>query len=600
MKKSAIALLFAVLAHAQVYSPLVLKKGQPDPTNLKAMAQGIFTQADAVTPREKAEAIWRFFLTDGRFVKPGFWYHIAGWAYEEPRGEVLDPIRLMNSYGFGLCYQIAPLLADLWEAGGIGPARVWFLTGHTVAEVFYDGGYHYFDSDMMGYNVLPDQTVASVQYLVDHPLAECRTGACSKPWYPADVRANAIPDLASLFTTAEDNWIFPFQRAPHGHTMDFVLRPGERMIRYYQPETPDSYYLPKKFDGKSWTDFPQEIAQYNLRTKDGPRSQKDNRQWATGAIEYRPQSLQDVYEMPSPYVIIDAKFRAEGDPVTAETSVDGGRTWTAGTSAATGSYGYQIRFQPRDAKISSLVITTRFQLNPRTLPELTAGPNELQYTAAAHKRTPIPIRAGKVEAFASKTTNITYAGDAAQGYIINKSPQPAELIFEVAAPQLAGVDVGGRFLDLRDGLAPDKFTAEVRKVDAWPSKDAAPPAASIAWSLNAKGPYRTLWTHDPKLTKKTLRWPEVDRAIRGLPAGTQRIYVRYRIRGMAMDDFRLAAISPANPQTSTLRITHRWRENGEAREHIESLTGPRSYTVETAAGTTITNEALIMECPPKQ
>jgi hypothetical protein len=84
----------------QVYSPVVLKVGQPDPTNLKALALGIYKQADAHTPREKAEAIWRFFLTDGRFVKPGFWYHIAGWAYEEPLGEVLDPMKLLNSYGF--------------------------------------------------------------------------------------------------------------------------------------------------------------------------------------------------------------------------------------------------------------------------------------------------------------------------------------------------------------------------------------------------------------------------------------------------------------------------------------------------------------------
>ena len=109
--------------------------------------------AGAHTEREKAEAIWRFFLTDGRFVKPGFWYHIAGWTYEEPAGEVLDPMKLLNSYGFGLCYHIAPLLEAVFEAGGFADARCWFLTGHTVAEVFYDGGYHYFDSDMMGYNV---------------------------------------------------------------------------------------------------------------------------------------------------------------------------------------------------------------------------------------------------------------------------------------------------------------------------------------------------------------------------------------------------------------------------------------------------------------
>jgi hypothetical protein len=142
----------ALSATAQVYSPKVLLKSQPDASDLAKLARGIYANAGAKTPREQAEAIWRFFLTDGRFVKPGFWYHIAGWAYEEPMGEVLDPLKLLNSYGFGLCYHIAPLLEAVWKAGGFKDARVWFLTGHTVAEVFYDGAYHYYDSDMMGYN----------------------------------------------------------------------------------------------------------------------------------------------------------------------------------------------------------------------------------------------------------------------------------------------------------------------------------------------------------------------------------------------------------------------------------------------------------------
>ena len=51
------------------------------------------------------------------------------------------------------------------------------------------------------------------------------------PWYPADVRANAIPDLAGLFTSTRDNWVFPFTRYSSGHSMDFTLRPGERITR---------------------------------------------------------------------------------------------------------------------------------------------------------------------------------------------------------------------------------------------------------------------------------------------------------------------------------------------------------------------------------
>ncbi|MEO6828389.1 MAG: hypothetical protein ABI164_01165, partial [Acidobacteriaceae bacterium] len=103
------------------------------------MVQKIYQQAGAHTDREKAEAIWRFYLTDGRFVKPGMFYHLAGWAYEEPVGQVLDPVKLLNSYGFGLCYQDALLLESTYKAGGFKDARVWFLRGHTVTEVFYDG-----------------------------------------------------------------------------------------------------------------------------------------------------------------------------------------------------------------------------------------------------------------------------------------------------------------------------------------------------------------------------------------------------------------------------------------------------------------------------
>src|SRR5882672_10779960 len=170
MKRIILICVLAAAAHAQVYSPRVLVKGQVDTSDLNTLARGIYDQAHADTPREKAEAIWRFFLTDGRFVKPGFWYHIAGWAYEEPQGEVLDPVKLLNSYGFGLCYHIAPLLEAAWKAGGFEDARTWFLTGHTVAEVFYDGAYHYFDSDMMGYNsvdtgALKKRPVASVHQL---------------------------------------------------------------------------------------------------------------------------------------------------------------------------------------------------------------------------------------------------------------------------------------------------------------------------------------------------------------------------------------------------------------------------------------------------
>jgi hypothetical protein len=129
-KKFVVTLVAAVLIvfgspglRAQVYSPQITKVGQVDTSNMKSLVEGIYRQYDAKTPREKAEAIWRFYLTDGRFVKPGIFYHIPGWAYEEPVGQVLDPMKLLNSYGYGLCYQDGPLMAATYDAGGFKHSR---------------------------------------------------------------------------------------------------------------------------------------------------------------------------------------------------------------------------------------------------------------------------------------------------------------------------------------------------------------------------------------------------------------------------------------------------------------------------------------------
>lgn len=652
MRRFTLALLmtFGLGLEAQIYSPQILKKGQPNTSDLSALAKGIFAEAHSKTSREKAEAIWRFFLTDGRFVKPGMIYHIAGWAYEEPFGEVLDPVRLLNSYGFGLCYHIAPLLESVFKAGGFEDARVWFLTGHTVAEVLYDGAYHYFDSDMMGYNPIgtagpvKERVVASVHQLeLDGSIMTAKlvgptqadVANADSPWYPADVNAHAIADLAQLFTTSSDNWVYPFQRYQLGHTMDFVLRPGERMVRYFRPTPAGLSYLPYRFDGTSWQEFPQESAEYKIRTADGPQSQKDQRRWATGVQQYRPPSSATasiVYSMPCPYVIIDANFsmNAELDDksghIGIETSIDSGRTWTQAATltgphqgkwtanaavftksehgsrnAVSGTYGYLMRLTQNGARIHGLTLTTRFQLNPRTLPQLEVGSNELDYTSSGVSRWELP---GNVPAKTSGVAPVTSGG---QTYLANSAAPLGEVIFEIKAPdgeEIDGFDVGGRFLDLRDGLAPDKFTAEVRKVTPWPAKGERQ-FASLSWSASLEGGYQALWTYDPQLRWKdndpidrTLRWPEVDRQVRNLPKGTRRVYVRYRLQGMALDVLRLAAIRSGQQSLSSLRISHVWLENGKQRKSVHRIPGTQAsstYAVQIPPKKVVSNEALIFE-----
>jgi len=171
--------------------------------------------------------------------------------------------------------------------------------------------------------------------------------------------------------------------------MDYVLRPGEKLIRYFEPESEGLFYLPfKRIDG-GLSEFPREVSNWKIRTEDGPHSQKDSRLWATGRIEYRPrldhqesyypllnQNLQlpsgpeeplirkdcsrpavAVFGMPSPYVLIGGEFRltttlsSAAHQVSVATSVDGGRSW-AHAGSVSGPFSGTWRVGPQVLEVS--------------------------------------------------------------------------------------------------------------------------------------------------------------------------------------------------------------------------------------------------------
>ena len=246
---------------------------------------------------------------------------------------------------------------------------------------------------------------------------EADAAAVEEPWYPADVREDAIAGLADLFTTTRDNWLFPFERAPQGHSMSFELRPGERLIRYFKPEPAGAYYLPYKFDGPRVGGIPAGDCaisdQDGGRTATARKTIDAGRRVCSNTASRSDGDAQSVFEVHSPYVIVDAQFQFDAVPtserqtLTVETSTDDGHTWSpAGTlrgphrgawqiepavltrsdhgrrTAVSGSYGYLVRVtKAGGTELRSGLLRTRIQLNPRTLPELAAGRNELVYTA---------------------------------------------------------------------------------------------------------------------------------------------------------------------------------------------------------------------------
>ena len=91
---------------------------------------------------------------------------------------------------------------------------------------------------------------------------------------------------------------------------------------------------------------------------------------------------------------------------------------TNGTlDAVSGSYGYQVRFTSSEAAITNLLLTTEFQLNPRSLPRVTPGENAFHFRSGTFQRTELPIRLDHYQTFAKDATNAEIVTDQGQSFV---------------------------------------------------------------------------------------------------------------------------------------------------------------------------------------
>ena len=98
------------------------------------------------------------------------------------RTAVFDPLVLLE-LGEGACGHYARVAADLYEAAGY-PSRLVQCGGHVLAEVRYDGGWHYLDADLFGNGDsvrLPDGSIPSFAALQRTPYAIDALPAWWKP-----------------------------------------------------------------------------------------------------------------------------------------------------------------------------------------------------------------------------------------------------------------------------------------------------------------------------------------------------------------------------------------------------------------------------------
>jgi hypothetical protein len=214
-------------------TPRLLREGQIDTSSVESIIKGIIKPG--MSQKQKAMAVYKFLIKVG-------WHW--GPAREGPNkksydyGVVYDPIKLINVYGYGYCFQNRASAEALWEAAGL-EARSAGISGHSIAEVFYDGAWHFLDTDQRGYCLLPDgKTIASIDQVCRDPLGLIiNQKNPSKPFFPY-TRDPKVPYeskylAASYFATTRDNY-YQHDKIVLGHRMNVTLLPGMKLTRFFK------------------------------------------------------------------------------------------------------------------------------------------------------------------------------------------------------------------------------------------------------------------------------------------------------------------------------------------------------------------------------
>ncbi len=423
-------------APGEVYSPRITCERVADCSSLEAFSS--FQAWKDLVGQERALAIWKYFVGNETGV---FHYNPIQEGLDPVMWEfrlVRDPIKMMNVYGYGFCGLFGPTTAGLFEGVGFEKARAVGIPGasHSVTEVWYDDDWHYYDTDLRGVIFRRDgKTVASIQDLLDDPTLLTNPSRKFDPFFPGD--RNDPSPYAKSYKEKPVDYVYHWQMG--GSTMDYVLRKGESLTRWWRPQGGRWAYNKGDAENKFWRDLIEKEPrgakgnhpEFSIWTHGNglfdynPVLRKGCRDFEDGVFEHKNVELADkgiapkgdgkhevTWEVLSPYVIVpqvnsldttdDDKeasvvtFKSAG-AVTVSLSLDYGRSYNqikavekAGETSIDltpylkgGRYQYLVMFAlgvgEEPARLESLRIRTWVQLAPASLPRLAKGVNRIQY-----------------------------------------------------------------------------------------------------------------------------------------------------------------------------------------------------------------------------
>jgi hypothetical protein len=218
------------LGDRAVVNPRMTVNGLYDWYDVKSMLKEILRGNE--TDEEKALAIWS-------------WVQTKRWQRPPHDDSAIHPITGLNGYGYGICGHTSAWVSALCRAAGL-KTRIWELTGHTVAEVYFDDGWHMLDANAKTFYLGRDNhTIASVESLVHDKWLIERTIHPTDPWF----RGPDVPGRNELYKhfliTERDNWVSEgYDRGfSKNRNMSMTLKPGEKLVRSWQP-------VLSKFEGR--------------------------------------------------------------------------------------------------------------------------------------------------------------------------------------------------------------------------------------------------------------------------------------------------------------------------------------------------------------
>jgi hypothetical protein len=324
---------------------------------------------EGMSDAEKARAIWEFARRHR--------YH-----FTTADDEVKDTVKMLNMYGYTLCWDEAYTVANLWQAAGL-EIRRGVPHGHCTTEVLYDGRYHLLDSDEHLLVLLRDnETIAGEEEIArDHDLMK-RSHAYGI-LSPENRRTSE--QAASVFVhTGPRTGGRPFVG---DHRMEIDLRPGESLIWEWADR------------GKHHSRKPPRLC--NGRLVYIPHLNPKFERWAESTENLQPgdaglepldptrESIL-VYRLSSPYAMVGGSAKLE-DAWSLEFSHDG-EQWSAidaeGEDRTLDShlphngpatYCCYLRLRGIGQSLARLEIDFDLQMAPLSLPALEVGDNEIRY-----------------------------------------------------------------------------------------------------------------------------------------------------------------------------------------------------------------------------